>query len=212
MTSINNSIPQNKASQDQISPDMAVDMLMAGNARFLKGETHQRDANDHITATSGGQWPYAAVLSCIDSRVPVETVFDQGIGDIFSGRVAGNFVNADILGSLEYAVKVAGSKAIMVLGHTSCGAVKSACQRVELGNITHLLSNIIPAVEEVEKQMPNDPANPEFTNKVAETNVQMTINNMLERSSIIKEMCDAGDVKIVGAMYDVGSGKVSLLD
>ncbi len=212
MTTINNSIATNKEAQDQITPDMALDLLMKGNERFLNAGGLERDNSNSISDTSNGQWPFGVVLACIDSRVPVETIFDQGIGDIFSARVAGNFVNGDILGSIEYATKVAGSKLIMVLGHTSCGAVKSACARVELGNITGLLSNIIPAVEAVEKEMENDPNNPEFTNKVAETNVAMTIQNMLDRSPIIKELQDDGSIKIVGAMYDVASGKVSLLN
>jgi len=185
---------------------------MEGNQRFINNEPLQRNNTDSINSTSEGQWPFATVLACIDSRVPVETVFDQGIGDIFTARVAGNFVNTDILGSIEYATKVAGSKLIMILGHTGCGAVKSACLRVQLGNITDLLSNILPAVDAVEKDMENDPANPDFTNRVAETNVHMAINNMLEQSPIIKQLQETGAVKIVGAMYDIASGKVSLLD
>jgi carbonic anhydrase len=209
---MNNSIAQNKESQDSISPDDALNILMEGNQRFINNEPLQRNNTDSINSTSEGQWPFATVLACIDSRVPVETVFDQGIGDIFTARVAGNFVNTDILGSIEYATKVAGSKLIMILGHTGCGAVKSACLRVQLGNITDLLSNILPAVDAVEKDMENDPANPDFTNRVAETNVHMAINNMLEQSPIIKQLQETGAVKIVGAMYDIASGKVSLLD
>ncbi len=212
MSTMDNSIPQNKASQDQITPKVALQMLMDGNARFTNQNTHDRDSKEFIAATGGGQWPFAAVLSCVDSRVPVETVFDQSIGDVFSARVAGNFVNDDILGSLEYAVGVAGSKLIMVLGHTGCGAVKHACLRTELGNITGMLSNIIPAVNEVEKEMETDAENPVFTNKVAASNVSLTIQKMLRRSQIIKGLYDAGTINIVGAMYDVAKGEVKLVD
>ena len=217
MTDINNSIPQTKESQANLSPEDALKMLMDGNQRFLDNAPFDRNTAQHVEVGRGGQWPFAAILSCIDSRVPVETVFDQGIGDVFSARVAGNIANDDLLGSLEYATAVAGSKLIMVLGHTSCGAVKSACQRVEVGNVTALLSRILPAVGEVEKEMANDPDNPDFTNKVTEVNVKLTIQNMLNRSDIIrglseKDASDKSRIMIVGAVYDVMTGAVKILE
>ena len=142
-----------KEIQDGISPDRAIEMLKEGNQRFLNKNQINRDLHTQVEETSQGQNPYAVVLSCIDSRVPVELAFDQGIGDVFSARVAGNIVNEDILGSIEYACGVAGSKAILVLGHTKCGAVTSACQGVELGNITALLSKVKPAISEVKNRM-----------------------------------------------------------
>lgn len=137
----------NKEKQSQLSPDAVLKDLMDGNKRFTENKMHQRNYGSQIEKTTGGQWPQAVILGCIDSRVPVETVFDQGVGDVFAARVAGNFENTDILGSMEYSCKVAGSKLVLVLGHEGCGAVKAACDDVELGNITHLLSNIKPAVE-----------------------------------------------------------------
>jgi carbonic anhydrase len=166
-----------------------------------------------VNQTIGGQFPKAVVLSCIDSRVPVETVLDQAIGDIFVARVAGNFENIDILGSLEYSCKVAGSKLVLVLGHESCGAVKAACDGVELGNITDMLANILPAVkqssDEVEGEL--NSANKAFVAKTVENNVKLTIERIRERSSILKQMEDDGDIQIVGGVYMLSTGKVEMV-
>jgi len=183
--------------------------MKEGNARFVKKLQASRDLLEQVSDTSGGQYPFAAVLSCIDSRVPVEIVFDQGIGDIFSARVAGNIVNEDILGSIEYACKVAGSKVVMVLGHSSCGAVTAACKGVELGNITALLSKIKPAVDKVTGG--SGDASAETVEKVVATNVHLTIEKMRQDSPILAEMEEAGEIDIVGAVYSVKDGTVSYI-
>ncbi len=203
---------QNKESQTAISPEMAVDMLKAGNDRFTAGTRIERDYKEQVGLTTGGQWPFAAVLSCIDSRVPAEIVFDQGIGDIFSARVAGNFVNTDILGSLEYACAVAGSKAVVVMGHSACGAVKGACDHVKLGNITPMLDNIQPAIDAItDEQEDRTSANASFVQKVADKNVALTIQAILDRSEVLRNLMEAGKITIVGAMYHTNSGKVEFI-
>ncbi len=201
----------NKEKQDKLTPDSVLMDLMAGNKRFTEHKMHERDYSSQIEKTSGGQWPQAVVLGCIDSRVAVETVFDQGIGDIFVARVAGNFENTDILGSMEYSCKVAGSKLVMVLGHEGCGAVKAACDNVELGNITHLLSNIKPAVEATETDGERSSKNNSFVAGVVENNVKLTMNRIREKSPILKEMEENGEIKIVGGVYSISTGKVTLL-
>ena len=203
-------ITQNSETQSKITPSIALEMLKTGNQRFLASDQLSRDFSSQIDATSGGQWPFACVLSCIDSRVPTEHVFDLGIGDIFNAKVAGNFVNGDILGSMEYACKVAGSCLIVVMGHTGCGAVKSACDDVRLGNITGLLSNILPAVADTTSESGEDRSsrNSAFVNRVSKTNVERTIENIRSGSDILRDMHDKGEIAIVGAMYDVGSGRV----
>jgi carbonic anhydrase len=193
--------------QEQMTPDKAIDMLKAGNKRFVESRKEERDLILQMNQTSTGQYPFAALLSCIDSRVPAELVFDQGIGDIINVRVAGNIVNEDVLGSLEYSCKVAGSKLIVVLGHTKCGAVTAACQHVELGNITPLLSKIKPAVNKV---MTGD-ADPETIEKVAVKNIELSIERIRAESSILAEMESNGEIKITGAVYDVSSGVVCFL-
>jgi len=198
-----------KETQSALTPATALDLLKEGNARFVKKMNASRDLHEQVSDTSGGQYPFAAVLSCIDSRVPVELVFDQGIGDIFSARVAGNISNEDILGSIEYACKVAGSKVVMVLGHTSCGAVTSACKGVELGNITALLSKIQPAVQKVTGGSGDTSA--DTVQKVVETNVLLTMDKMREDSPILAEMEQNGEIQIVGAIYSVQDGSVSYL-
>jgi len=198
-----------KETQSALTPATALDLLKEGNARFVKKMHASRDLHEQVSDTSGGQYPFAVVLSCIDSRVPVELVFDQGIGDIFSARVAGNISNEDILGSIEYACKVAGSKVVMVLGHTSCGAVTSACKGVELGNITALLSKIQPAVQKVTQG--SGDTSPETVQKVVETNVLLTMDKMREDSPILAEMEQDGEISIVGAVYSVQDGSVSYL-
>ena len=195
-----------KEMQEGISPDQAIEMLKEGNQRFLNKNQISRDLNSQVKETSGGQNPYAVVLSCIDSRVPVELAFDQGIGDIFSARVAGNIINEDILGSMEYACGVAGSKAILVLGHTKCGAVTSACQGVELGNITALLSKVKPAISEVENRMGTIEVE-----EVTKSNVHQSIKEIREKSTMLKDLESEGKIKIVGAVYHVEDGKVTFI-
>lgn len=201
----------NKEKQTKLNPDAVLKDLMEGNKRFAENKMHQRDYASQIEKTSGGQWPQAVVLGCIDSRVPLETIFDQGVGDIFAARVAGNFENADILGSMEYSCKVAGSKLVMVLGHEACGAVKAACDNVELGNITHLLSNIKPAVEATKTDGERSSKNDSFVADVVENNVKLTMDRIREKSPILKEMEEKGEIKIVGGVYSISSGKVSLI-
>ncbi|MGB1646804.1 MAG: carbonic anhydrase family protein [Crocinitomicaceae bacterium] len=195
-----------KEIQDGISPDRAIEMLKEGNQRFLNKNETERDLHVQVNQTSGGQFPYAAVLSCIDSRVPVELTFDQGIGDIFSARVAGNIINEDILGSIEYACGVAGSKAILVLGHTKCGAVTAACQGVELGNITALLSKVKPAIKEVQ-----DRTGQLEVEEVTKSNVNQSIQEIREKSALLADLEKEGKIKIVGAVYHVEDGRVTFL-
>lgn len=205
---------QTKASQDAISPAKALELLKEGNQRFTAKQQVERDLNLQVEQTSTGQFPFATVLSCIDSRVPAELVFDQGIGDVFSVRIAGNFVNADILGSMEFASKLAGTKLILVLGHTACGAVKGACDHAELGNLTAMLDNIAPAVEaiaEPENAADRTSANIDFVNAVGTKNVELTIDRIREESPVLAEMEQAGEIQIVGGMYDIATGKVNFL-
>ena len=200
-----------KEKQSKLSPDAVMNDLMEGNKRFTENKMYERDYSSQIEKTSGGQWPQAVVLGCIDSRVPVETIFDQGVGDIFTARVAGNFENTDILGSMEYSCKVAGSKLVLVLGHEACGAVKAACDSVELGNITHLLSNIKPAVEATKTDGERSSKNDSFVAGVVENNVKLTMERIRGKSPILKEMEDNGEIKIVGGVYSISTGKVTLL-
>jgi len=212
MSDFNNAQVVTADVQASISPSQAVDILRAGNDRFVSGNTiNDRNTSNYIDVTAGGQWPFAAVLGCIDSRVPAEVAFDQHIGDIFNVRVAGNFINEDILGSLEYSCKVAGSKAIVVLGHRHCGAVKSACDGVELGNITAMLSKIQPAVAGVtDVEGDRNSSNAEFVANVAHLNVDMAIDNIKAQSPILNEMYNNGEIKLVAGMYDVESGKITM--
>ena len=202
-----------KAVQDTLTPSSVLEDLMSGNERFTSGSMQAVDNAALVEQTVSGQYPKAVILSCIDSRVPVETIFDQAIGDVFVARVAGNFENVDILGSMEYSCKVAGSKLVLVLGHESCGAVKAAVDGVELGNITALLSNITPAVrqsaEEVEGEATS--ANSEMVAKTVANNVRLTMDRIRERSPILKEMEENGEISIVGGVYKLTSGKVELL-
>ena len=198
---------QTKKIQESLTPKIAHNILVEGNKRFAQNLKAQRNLQDQVFETSSGQYPFAAILSCIDSRVPAELVFDQGIGDIFSIRVAGNIVNEDILGSIEYACKVAGSKIVVVLGHTKCGAVTAACNHVELGNITPLLQKIQPAVKIVEAEA--TVLDEDAIEKVSELNVEISIDRIREESSILAEMENEEMIEIVGAMYDVSTGKVT---
>lgn len=202
-----------KQVQETLTPDSVLQDLLAGNDRFVNGKLEGADNAALVQQTTGGQFPKAVVLSCIDSRVPVETVLDQAIGDVFVARVAGNFENADILGSLEYSCKVAGSKLVLVLGHEACGAVKAACDRVELGNITHLLSNILPAVDKsaTEVEGETNSSNSAFVAKTVENNVKLTIERIREKSPILNEMEEAGEIKVVGGVYSLQTGKVTML-
>ena len=200
----------NKETQDTMTSEKALNILKEGNARFEKNLKANRDLLEQVKETSNGQFPFAVVLSCIDSRVSAELVFDQGVGDIFSVRIAGNFVNEDILGSMEFACKLAGSKLIVVLGHSNCGAINGACDDARLGNLTSLIGKIKPAVEAVTEPSENrNSSNSEFVAKVAHVNVEMTIANIKEQSPVLKEMLDKNEIGIVGGMYDVSSGKVS---
>lgn len=198
--------------QKALTPDEVLNNLKEGNERYMADNITPRDLPEQVKATTGGQFPQAVVLSCIDSRVPVEYVLDQGVGDIFVARVAGNFVNEDILGSMEYGCKVAGSKLIVVLGHESCGAVKAAIDDVELGNITPMLANIKPAVQKSQDfEGEKTSKNHDFVTHVCKNNVHLTIEDIRERSPILKEMEENGEIKIVGALYEMDSGKVVFL-
>ncbi|MGA1030263.1 MAG: carbonic anhydrase family protein [Flavobacteriaceae bacterium] len=203
-----------KETQLEMTPEKALAALKEGNARFQNNQKVTRDLMEQVKDTSGGQYPFATILSCIDSRVSAELIFDQGIGDIFSVRIAGNFTNPDILGSMEFACKLAGTKLIVVLGHTACGAVKGACDSARLGNLSGLIEKIEPAVEAVKE--PADPAlrnssNSQFVDEVAQKNVQMTIENIRLDSPVLAEMEAEGAIQIVGAMYDIKTGAVHFL-
>ena len=200
-----------KEQRDALTPDEIIQTFKEGNERFIKNELTARDHSSQVRKSANGQFPKAVVLSCVDSRVPVEDVFDMGIGDIFVGRVAGNFVNEDLLGSMEFGCKVAGAKVILVLGHEHCGAVKSAIDDVKLGNITAMLSKIRPAVEKVTYEGDRTSGNPEFVHQVCESNVKNTIEQIRQNSPILKEMEDSGQIKIVGAVYDMDTGEVTFL-
>lgn len=201
--------------QASITPARAVQLLREGNERFSSGVAKQRDYLAQVERTAGGQWPFAVVFGCIDSRVPAEIVFDQGVGDLFIARVAGNVPSEDVIGSLEFACKVAGAKLVLVLGHTSCGAVKGACDKVELGNLTGLLAKIggaVAATTEPGAPAERTSANAAFVNAVARNNVAATVDALLERSEILRELRDADQIDVVGGMYDVETGVVEFLD
>jgi carbonic anhydrase len=199
--------------QQALTPDQALEILKEGNARFVAGESIDRDLIEQQRDTAGGQFPFAVVLSCLDSRSAPEVVFDQGVGDIFVGRVAGNVVDTNLLGSFEFATAAAGSKLIVVMGHTACGAVKGACDGVEVGNLTALLDEIEPAIDAVSTPVGTDrsSANTEFVNRVIETNVRMQVNELLRRSDVIRGLVDQGQVKVVGAVHDLATGEVRFL-
>ena len=201
-----------KDTQALMTPQTSLTALKEGNERFLNGNQVSRNLNAQVEETSTGQYPFATVLHCIDSRVSAEHIFDQGIGDLFSIRIAGNFVNEDILGSMEFACKLAGTKVLVVLGHTACGAVKGACDHARMGNLTSLINKLEPAVEAVSSpadESERTSANIDFVNAVAAKNVEMTIADIRSKSPILKEMEDNGEIKIVGGMYDIATGKVS---
>lgn len=202
-----------KEIQDTLTPESILADLSRGNMRFIENKKADVDYMNQVRETVEGQFPKAIILSCIDSRVPVEIIFDQSIGDVFVARVAGNFENIDILGSMEYSCKVAGSKLVFVLGHESCGAVKAACDGVELGNITEMLSKIRPAVKLSTEQIDGEPnsSNKEMVAKTVENNVLLTIDRIREKSAILKEMEDNNEIKIVGGVYHLSSGRVEVI-
>ncbi len=204
-----------KETQAEMTPETSLQSLKEGNKRFQDNVRISRNLNEQVKETANGQFPFATVLSCIDSRVSSELIFDQGMGDLFSVRIAGNFVNEDILGSMEFACKLAGTKLVVVLGHTACGAVKGACDHARLGNLTALINKIEPAVEAVSE--PKDESlrnskNIDFVNNVAEINVQMTIENIRSQSPVLAEMEDNNEIKIIGGMYDISNGEVTFFD
>ena len=203
----------NKESQTSMTPEMAINILKEGNERFVSNLKFNRNLLQQVNETRDGQWPFAVVLSCIDSRNSAVLVFDQGLGDIFSVRIAGNIVNEDILGSMEFACKVAGSKFIVVLGHTKCGAVKGACDHVELGNLTTLLAKLQPAVScETQTTLNRNSSNAVFVENVAKINVEEAVGEIQAKSPILKEMIDKGEIGICGAMYNVETGQVEFYE
>lgn len=202
-------IVMTKAVQAGITPDAAVNILKAGNRRFADGTPLSRDALLAAKETAAGQFPFASILSCIDSRVPVELIFDQNVGDVFVARVAGNVVDSDVLGSLEYASKAAGARVIVVLGHLDCGAVKGACDHVKMGNLTALLDKIQPAVNSVPTSGERDSRNRRFVDDVIRANVELAMRDIRAKSPILKEMEQSGAIRIVGGVYDVASGRVA---
>ena len=206
--------PLTAETQAALTPMEVLQLLKDGNQRFLNNEPVERDFLDQVRQTAGGQYPMASILGCIDSRVPHEIIFDKGVGDIFSARVAGNFVNTDILGSLEFATAAAGSKVIVVLGHTECGAVKGACDHVELGNLTSTLANLAPAVYAVGDDIEGERSskNKDYVQAVAHKNVEMTVRNMVERSPVMRGLVEEGKLLVVGAMHDVATGEVMFFE
>lgn len=199
-----------KEMQTAITPSMALELLKDGNRRFVSNLKVNRNLLQQANETSDGQHPFAVILSCIDSRTSAELIFDQGLGDVFSVRIAGNIINEDILGSMEFGCKVAGSKIIVVLGHTKCGAVKGACDHVEMGNLTALLTKIRPAVDDETTTKENrNSSNPEFVEKVSTINVKRTVKSIMERSPILKEMIESGEIGIVGGTHDISTGEVT---
>lgn len=204
-----------RETQATMTPQKSLQYLKEGNQRFQNNLKANRNLLEQVNDTSDGQFPFATILSCIDSRVSAELVFDQGLGDIFSVRIAGNFINEDILGSMEFACKLAGTKLIVVLGHTSCGAVKGACDDAKMGNLTGMLAKIKPAVDAVttpkEENLRNS-KNLEFVDAVAEKNVSIAIDSIRSLSPILKEMEDNNEIDIVGAMYDINTGAVAFFE
>jgi carbonic anhydrase len=199
--------------RDKITPMEAIEILKKGNARFVSNLKVNRNLLQQVNETSEGQHPFAAILSCIDSRTSAELIFDQGLGDVFSVRIAGNIQNADILGSIEFSCKVAGAKVVVVLGHTKCGAIKGACDGVKMGNLTTLLEKIQPAVDgETSITSNRNASNSAFVEKVASLNVRITNSQILKSSPILRDMIEKGEIALVGGMYDVETGQVDFYD
>ncbi|WP_034924703.1 carbonic anhydrase family protein [Gillisia sp. CAL575] len=204
-----------KETQATMTPEKALNFLTEGNVRFQNNLKANRNLLEQVNDTSDGQFPFATILSCIDSRVSAELVFDQGLGDIFSVRIAGNFVNEDILGSMEFACKLAGTKLIVVLGHTACGAIKGACDDAKLGNLTNMLAKIKPAVVAVKEPQDSsmrNSSNSDFVDNVSAKNVQLTLDRILNESDVLSEMQKNGEIKIIGAMYDINTGAVNFYE
>ncbi len=201
-----------KEEQSKITPAEAIELLKNGHQRFLNKSMEKRAFKAEILATASGQFPLACVLSCIDSRVPVEIIFDQGLGDVFSCRVAGNIINEDILGSMEFACKVAGAKAIVVLGHTRCGAIMGACDQVEVGNLTGLLSKIKPAIDSENSEENRNSQNPAFVRKVTEQNVHNAIDEITDRSPVLADMVENHQIAIIGGLYEVETGAIHFFE
>ena len=201
-----------KELRDKLTPDQIVQVMKKGNARFRKGERKERNYLREQKASASGQYPAAALLSCIDSRAPAEVIMDLGIGDIFNSRVAGNIENPDILGSLEFACKLAGAKVVLVMGHTACGAIKGAIDNAELGNLTGLLAKIKPAVEATDYKGERSAKNYAFVDAVARKNVELTVANVRKDSPVLAELESKGTIKITGAMYNLETGAVEFFD
>lgn len=202
-----------KETQEELTPLLALQILKEGNARFVSNIKTNRDLLEQANVTSAGQFPFAAILSCIDSRTSAELIFDQGLGDIFSIRIAGNILNDDILGSMEYSCKLSGSKLIVVLGHTKCGAISGACDNVQLGHVTGLLDKIKPAIE-MEKTTGDErnSSNKNFVRNVTKNNIHIVVDKIRQQSPILVEMEQAGEIKIVGGLYDLDNGQVTFFE
>tara|TARA_R100000027_G_scaffold2734_9_gene2741 strand:- start:47053 stop:47757 length:705 start_codon:yes stop_codon:yes gene_type:complete len=207
-------LPLTQEQQQALTPDEVLERLMEGNARYVSGDINEPNIQARVEASASGQFPEAVILSCLDSRVPSELVFDAGIGDVFVGRIAGNIENDDLLGSMEFATKLSGSKLVMVLGHTSCGAIRGACAGAELGHLTGLLDKIKPAIDHVHDFEESDrvASNDDFVDAVAQENVVLTIANIREKSPILAQLEESGDIMIVGGIYDLETGQVVLLE
>lgn len=202
-----------KETQSSLTPEVSLQILKEGNERFIKNLKANRNLLQQVNETSTGQFPFATILSCIDSRTSAELIFDQGLGDIFSIRIAGNILNEDILGSMEFATKVVGTKLILVLGHTKCGAIVGACNHVEMGNLTTLLNKIQPAIFNEKNTTANrDGSNTDFVNNVTEINVHLTMERIRRESPIIAELEQQGAIKIVGGLYNVETGIVNFYE
>lgn len=203
---------QTAETQANLTPEKALEILKEGNRRFVNNLKVNRNLLEQVNATKDGQFPFAIVLSCIDSRTSAELIFDQGLGDIFSVRIAGNVLNNDILGSMEFACKLAGSKLIVVLGHSKCGAIKGACAGVKMGNLTGLLEKVDSSIEEVKSEMPGTtPTDPQFITAVERQNVFSTIDKIVGESPLLKELLDNGEIGIAGGYYDVDTGEVEFI-
>lgn len=202
-----------KDTQIEVTPEKALSFLREGNYRFLNNLKSNRNLLQQVNETRDGQYPFAAILSCIDSRTSAELIFDQGLGDIFSIRIAGNVINEDILGSMEFSCKVAGSKLVVVLGHSKCGAIKGACDDVQMGNLTTLLNKIQPSVY-FEKTIKEDRTskNSEFVEKVAEIQVKRSVEAIIERSVVLRQMIENKEIGLIGAIYDVETGEAEFLE
>lgn len=201
-----------KDAQTSITPQEALQKLKEGNQRFISGNTIERNLKNELETTTKGQFPYAIVLSCVDSRTSSELIFDEGFGNIFSTRIAGNFVNTDILGGMEFACKLAGSKLVVVVGHSKCGAISGACDNFKLGNLTHLIDQLKPAVNNIKNiEGERNSLNPEFVNAVVKENVLLTIKEIRSKSSILAEMEKNGEIMIVGSVFDLETGQVEFI-